>query len=241
MANIYVEGKGPQGVQIKESLLPTAVTGYTRGLAVIYGADAEHATLVSAAATQIVGILEEDAININNPCSVVEFGQAVAQVGANVVAQQYLTVNASGLLVPAQPGQPVCAIALEPQTYVSPGSFATVFVLGLFGFVLTLEGDPVTYFTASGAIPLVTGTAALNGAAAIAMTLVQPTAAQDGTRMVLTATTAHAHTVTFAANGLYGAKHVITFAAIGDTAVIEAVNLLWSVLSLGGPTPAIVS
>jgi len=57
----------------------------------------------------------------------------VARVGATVTSLQLLTTNAAGQLVPAQPGQPVVAVALEPQTYVSPGSFANVFVLGLFG------------------------------------------------------------------------------------------------------------
>src|ERR1700739_2439205 len=135
MPNIYVEGKGPKGVQAKESLLPTAVTGYERGLAVVYGADAYHATLAGAAAAAI-GILEEDAINAKNPCAVVEFGQTVAQIGANVTAGQQLAVNAAGQLVPAVSTNPVIAIALEIQSYVSPGSFANVWVLGLFGALI---------------------------------------------------------------------------------------------------------
>jgi hypothetical protein len=194
-----------------------------------------------ALAASAVGILEEDAINVNNPCRVIEFGECVAQIGASVTALQLLTTNASGQLVPAQPGQPVIAVALEPQTYVSPGSFATVFVLGMVGMALTLEGDPVTYYAAAGAIPAASGTAAINGAGALAMTLVQPTAAQDGTKLTLTASTAHAHTVTTAANGINSAKHVITFAAVGDTVVLEAVNLLWVTASISGPTPAILS
>jgi hypothetical protein len=243
MANIYVEKKGRQGLQASESLLPTAVIGYSRGLAVTYGADEYHATLIAAAASLAVGILDEDAININNPCKVVEFGQAVAQIGANLTALQPLTTNAAGQLVPAQPGQPVVAIALEPQNYVSPGSFATVFVLGLFGFTQLggSGGDQVTYYAANGAIPVVSGTAALNGAGALAMTLAQPTAAQDGTRITLTATTAHAHQVTAAANGINGAKLHVNFAAIGDTCVLEAVNLLWNEVSASGPTPASLS
>jgi hypothetical protein len=135
MANIYVEAKGPKGVQAKESLLPTAVSGYSRGLAVIYGADAYHATLAGAAAPAI-GILEEDALNLANPCAVVEFGQVVAQIGANVTAGQQLAVNAAGQLVPAATTNPVIAIALETQIYVSPGSFANVWVLGLFGALI---------------------------------------------------------------------------------------------------------
>lgn len=240
MANIYVEAKGPKGVQAKESLLPAAVSGYQRGLAVTYGSDQYHAALIAVAAAVAVGILEEDAINVNNPCSVIELGQAVAQIGANVTALQPLTTNATGQLVPAQPGQPVVAIALEPQNYVAPGSFANVFVLGLFGFTQTAgnTGDQVTYLTASGAIPVVSGTYALDGAAAIAMTLAQPTAAQDGTTLFITAATAHAHTVTTAANGINGAKHVVTYAAVGDGIVLKAVNGVWNEVSITGPTPA---
>jgi hypothetical protein len=243
MANIYVEAKGPIGPQAKESLLPTAVNGYERGLAVTYGADQYHATLIAAAAATAVGILEEDAINVNNPCSVVEFGQAVAQVGANVAALQPLTTNAEGQLVPAQPGQPVVAIALEPQVYVSPGSFATVFVLGLFGFTQLggNGGDAVTYIAASGAIPVVSGTYVINGAAALAMTLATPTAAQDGTRLVLVAGTSHAHTVTTAADVIEGTKDTITFAAAYDICILEAVNLKYAVQFIGGPTPAALS
>ena len=242
MANIYVEAKSPLGPQVKESLLPAAVTGYTRGLAVTYGTDVYHALLIAAAGVAAVGLLEEDAININNPSSVIEFGQAVAQIGASVTALQQLTTNASGQLVPAQAGQPVIAIALESQTYVSPGSFATVFVFGLFGGVLALEGDPVTYVTASGAIPVVSGTYALNGAAALAMTLAAPTTpAQDGTRIYIPAITAHAHTVTTPASGLYGTKHIVTYAAEGDAVLLEAVNGTWMVQGITGPTPAVIS
>ena len=135
MSNIFVEAKGPKGVQAKESLLPTAVAGYSRGLAVVYGADAYHATLAGAAAPAI-GILEEDAISLKNPCAVIEHGQTVAEIGANVTAGQQLAVNAAGQLVPAVAGNPVIAIALESQLYVAPGSFANVWVLGLFGALI---------------------------------------------------------------------------------------------------------
>ncbi len=241
MANIYIEGKGPKGVQAKESLLPTTVSGYTRGLAVTYGADAYHATLIAAAGVAAIGILEEDAINVYNSCSVIEFGQAVAQIGANVTALQQLTTNAAGQLVPAQPGQPILAVALETQNYVAPGSFANVFVLGLFGPALTLEGDPVTYYAAAGAIAVASGTAAINGAAALAMTLAAPSAAQDGTKILITAATAHAHTVTTPALGINGVHHIVTYAAIGDGILLEAVNGTWNQVSLTGPTPAVIS
>jgi hypothetical protein len=67
---------------------------------------------------------------------VVEFGQVVAQIGANVAAGQSLAVNAAGQLVPAVATNPIVAVALEAQVYVAPGSFANVFVLGFFGTVI---------------------------------------------------------------------------------------------------------
>ena len=135
MANIYVEAKGPKGVQASESLLPTAVTGYTRGLAVVYGADAYHATLAGAAGAAI-GILEEDAISVKNPCRVVEQGQTVAQIGANVSKGQALASDLNGRLIPAVSTNPIVAIALEDQTYVAPGSFASVWLPGFFGVIV---------------------------------------------------------------------------------------------------------
>lgn len=232
MANIYVEGKGPKGIQAKESLLPTAQAGYNRGLAVVYGADQFHATLVAVAATAAIGILEEDAISVLNPCSVIEFGQAVAQIGANIAANESLTTNAAGQLVPALPGQPVVAVALEPQEYVAPGSFATVFVVSILGMVM--PGSVVTHYVAAGAIPVAQGTAGIGSAGALAMTLAQPTNAQDGTVLFITAETSHAHTVTTAANGINGSKHTITFANQGDGVELEALAGVWNVRSLVG-------
>jgi hypothetical protein len=234
MSNIYVEAKGPKGVNAKESLLPAAVSGYTRGLAVTYGTDQYRAALVAIAGAVAVGILEEDAISTKNPCSVIEFGQAVAEIGANIAALQLLAVNASGQLVPAQPGQAVVAVALEPQTYVSPGSFANVFVLGLFGF--RAPGSPVAHITAAGAIPLTSGAYGLGSGGALAMTLATPTAAQDGTELKIFAETAHAHTVTTAADIINGADDTVTFAAVGDTVTLIAVGGKWLVQSLKGAT-----
>jgi hypothetical protein len=232
MANIYTESKGPKGVHAKESLLPGAVVGYSRGLAVTYGTDAYHCSLVSQAAAPAIGLLEEDAVDIGQPSAVIEFGQAVAQIGANVLALQPLTTNAVAQLVPAQPGQPVVAYALEPQQYVAPGSFATVFVVGLLG--VALPGDEVTHYLAAGAIPVAQGAAGIGGGVALAMTLALPTVAQDGTQIFITAESAEAHTITTPANGINGAKHIVTFASRGDGVVLEAVGGVWNVRSLIG-------
>jgi hypothetical protein len=245
MANIYVEGKTPIGAPVKESLLAASVTGYARGLAVTYGSDAFHCLLITATAAAALGIIEEDqvvganATAPTNPVAVIELGMAVAQIGANITALQPLTTNASGQLIPAQAGQPVVAIALEAQTYVSPGSFATVLVVAPLGIMA--PGDEVSYVAASGAIPLIPGTYALNGAAALAMTLAAPTAAQDGTIITIVATTGHAHTVTAPADAIYGTKDTVTYAAVGDIITLEAVNTKWMVRSIGGPTPTALS
>jgi len=247
MANIYTEAKGPKGIKIGESLMAAAAAGYTRGLAVTYGADAYHCALALAiAAAGVIGLLEEDVIaapatgSPGEPSSVIEFGQAVAAIGANVALGQPLTTNAAGQLVPAGPGQPIVAVALEPQTYVAPGSYPCVFVVAILG--LTMGGSPVTYEAASGAIPVQSGSIALNGAGALAMTLALPTAAQDGTTIFIAAATAHAHTVTTPANGIDGALHIATFAAKGDNVELRAINGTWNVVGApGGPTPVVLS
>lgn len=113
MTNINVELKGPNGPQVKESLLPTAVTGYGRGLAVVYGSDAYHAALASVAGEDILGVIEEDAVSLQNPVSVILFGQAVVEIGAAVTAGEQLAVNASGQFIAAASGKTVVAKALE--------------------------------------------------------------------------------------------------------------------------------
>jgi hypothetical protein len=229
MTNINVENKYPKGPQITESLTPTATVGYTRGLAVVYGADEVHASLASIAGAAILGLIAEDA-TAGLPLLVVEFGQTVAQIGATVAAGNQLAVNAAGQLVPAKPGQAVVAIALDGNP--NSGDYIAVMVLGPAGYVL--PGSAPAYYAASGAIPVASGTAAINGAAALAMTLAQPTAAQDGTTIFITGMTTHAHTITTAANGVNGNKHIVTFTNEGDGVELEAINTVWNVKSLVG-------
>jgi hypothetical protein len=228
MANINVELKGPKGLQASESLLPAAVSGFTRGLAVTYGTDAYHAALVSVAGATALGLLDEDAVSVKNPVRVIEFGQTVAQIGAAIAVQQKLAVNAAGQLIPAGPGQTIIAVALEAG--VNAGDYITVFVLPGG----QMPGDAVTHYIVAGAIPVATGTAGIGSAAALAMTLASPTALQDGTTIFVTAETAHAHTVTTPANGINGSKHIVTFAAEGDGVELEALGGVWNVRSLVG-------
>jgi hypothetical protein len=239
MSNINVENKYPKGPQEKESLLAASVTGYTRGLLVAYGADQYHAALPTVAGqTGVIGVIEEDqtvAVNATTPTvpiSIISRGEAVAVVGiAGITAGMALTNDASGRVIPAGPGQPVVAVALDTNPNV--GDFICVTMTPPSSRQL---GDAVTHYVAAGAIPVATGSAGLGSGAAIAMTLAQPTAAQDGTNIFITAETSHAHTVTFAANGVNGNKHIFTFASQGDYAEIEAMATVWNVRGMGGGT-----
>jgi hypothetical protein len=239
MANINVENKYPKGPQEKESLLALAVIGYTRGLFVIpgnlNGSDANHCSLPTAAGQRCIGVIEEDqtvgqgATAPTVPLSIIERGETVVQIGAAVTPGQALTNNAAGQAIPAGPGQPVLAIALDGNPNV--GDFITATVTPPASYN---QGDAVTHYIVAGAIPVQTGCYGLGSAAALAMTLPAPTALQDGANLFITAETAHAHTITTPANGINGNKHICTFAAQGDALEVEAVGGVWNVRGLIG-------
>ncbi len=247
MANIYVEKKIPTQGGFKEPLMAASVTGYSRGLAVTYTSGNEFGcTLAGTQGEACVGIIEEDQVvgsgasTPTNPLSVVELGPCVAQIGANVTAGQSLMVNASGQLIPAVNGNSVVAVAMESQTYVAPGSFACVFVIGQFGWLAAGTVVPtfaLTHETTSTAIPVVTGNYGLGSAGALAMTLATPSnPGNDGVVLFITAETAHAHTITTAGNKINGSGHVITFQNQGDSVVLVAAAGIWNVLALTGTT-----
>ena len=239
MSNINIENKYPKGVQESESLLALSITGYTRGLFVISGAlnssDALHVSLPTAAGQLCLGVLEEDqqvplnATAPTMPIRIIERGEAVVQIGATITPGQLLTNNAAGQAIPAGPGQPVLAVALDGNPNV--GDFILATITPPSSKVL---GDAVTHAVASAAIPVATGATGLGSAGALAMTLAQPTALQDGTNIFISAETAHAHTITCAANGINGSKHLVTFAAQGDYVEFEAMATVWNVRGLGG-------
>lgn len=94
----------------------------------------------------------------------------------------------------------------------------------------------VTAYPADGAITIATGVARLTKGSAGAYTLAAPTAAQEGTQIIITAGTAFAHVVT--ATGLLqdgitgGAKNTVTMGAfVGASITLEAINLFWYVIS----------
>jgi hypothetical protein len=95
----------------------------------------------------------------------------------------------------------------------------------------------VTYAVASAAIAVAPATVSLGSSGALAMTLATPTTpAQDNVTLDIVATTAHAHTVTTAANKINGNKDTVTFAAVGDCVKLKAVGGIWYVLSIIGAT-----
>lgn len=97
-----------------------------------------------------------------------------------------------------------------------------------------------TYATA-GALTLQPGVQFIGSGGALAMTLASPSKYMDGMVMVIQASTAQAHTVTYTP-GFYGtttSSDVATFGgAIGDNLVIYATNGVWRILSLKGITVA---
>jgi hypothetical protein len=101
--------------------------------------------------------------------------------------------------------------------------------------------DPVASAAGDGAITITPGTVKITKGSAAALTLAAPTAAQEGTFLTITSQTAFAHVVTATSllgDGVSGSPHTTaTFAAfIGATITLEAINLIWNVVSLKGVT-----
>lgn len=96
-------------------------------------------------------------------------------------------------------------------------------------------------YTSAGALTVQPGVQFIGSGGALAMTLASPSKYQDGVVMVLQASTAQAHTVTYTP-GFYGtttSSDVATFGgAIGDNLVVYATNGVWRILSLKGITVA---
>lgn len=104
----------------------------------------------------------------------------------------------------------------------------------------TNTATAVTY-TATGAINPQPGVIFLNAGSALAMTLRNPTLAENGMVMVLKSQTAQLHTVTYTAgfDGGTTARDVASYTAtIGDDLVVVANNLVWWVISTRGVTLA---
>lgn len=94
-------------------------------------------------------------------------------------------------------------------------------------------GTTYTSIAVSAAITIQPGISFINGTT-LAMTLANPTVEQNGMVMIIMATNASAHTVTYTAgfDGGTTARDVATFGgAVGDNMVIIAFNGVWWVMS----------
>ena len=151
------------------------------------------------------------------------------------------TAVANGTAIPIAGGKQGSArVAHNKGTAVLMG-LATDFSDPPIGTDLIVPVSPaettITYAVAGAIVPpanirtvfveLVTGTAG-------AMTLTDPTSAQEGAEMVIMAKDAEAYTVTYTTgfNGGGSGSDVATFGgAIGDNFHIRAVNKIWNVLT----------
>jgi len=227
MAN--VETTGVIGTPRRRSYLAAAAS-MGRGLALVQGANDNTLALAAAANAPAFAILEESNVSIGDTISAVVFGEAVAVIGAAVAAGQYLVSDSQGRLVPASGNLNQNIVARA----VSSGSVAGDYIIAFVNPDSGPTQEAVTHYILAGAIPVASGAAGIGSGGALAMTLVQPTLAQDGTQIFITAETAFAHTITTGANGINGTKHIVTFAARGDGVVLEALNLVWCVRGLIG-------
>lgn len=130
---------------------------------------------------------------------------------------------------------------LAPVVFGDPGDQVTIPPARHRGQMEPLDG--IVTYGASGAIavPDKDTTVILAGSAALAMTLADPTRAQDGVKLRIEASGAAAHTVTSATgfNAGGAAVDVATFAAaIGNNLVLEAVAGKWVIISSVGITVA---
>lgn len=130
---------------------------------------------------------------------------------------------------------------LSPVVFGDPSDMVNIPPARHRGQIEQLDG--IVTYGASGAIaiPDKDTTVILAGSAALAMTLADPTRAQDGVKLRIEASGAAAHTVTSATgfNAGGAAVDVATFAAaIGNNLVLEAVAGKWVIVSSVGITVA---
>lgn len=145
-----------------------------------------------------------------------------------------------------------CTASQTVYPHVNLNTGSRFACLGSRWVVLRLDGFPyfnpfggtgvyTTATTDDGAIPLVGGVVTMAKGSAQAMTLANPTLAQNGLVIHIVAISAQAHTVTFA-TGLYGgtsAEDVATFGgAIGDNMTLMAWNGNWLLIGVRNVTIA---
>jgi hypothetical protein len=103
-----------------------------------------------------------------------------------------------------------------------------------FGTIATGVVEPLQVASASGAIMIASGTVLITDTGVCALTLAQPVAGspasggQDGSTLLISSTTAEAHTVTCASNGISPSHHLLTFTAnVTSYVTLIAYNGLW--------------
>lgn len=110
------------------------------------------------------------------------------------------------------------------------------------GFPLGMDGATHAFlYTVAGALFPVPGIHSIGTGGALAMTLAPPTKDRDGMIMIITASTAQAHTVTYTAGFSQSttSSDVATFGgAVNDGMVIVAVGGVWQVISTRNVTIA---
>lgn len=111
------------------------------------------------------------------------------------------------------------------------------------GVRVTASGAPAyapTTYAVDGVIAHIDGTAKITKGSAAAMTITDPTTAEEGMVIRIMSQTAFAHTVTYSTTGFNGgstASDVATFGgAVGDNFQIQAINGKWNVCYLRNVT-----
>lgn len=202
-----------------EAMLITSVNTTSRVIGVRRGSAGTAAGLHAASAPVYVGPANYfSATDPVGPCtSTAEIALPRVTIARGTTPASVSVYNCSGASSTTQ----------SWQLYRKEGYPANT--LGVLG---SPSGGAVTY-TAAGAITPQPGLVFINGTT-LAMTIVDPTTAQNGMIMVIEATNASAHTLTYTAgfNGGTTARDVATFGgAVGDNIVIIANGGTWWVIS----------
>ena len=122
--------------------------------------------------------------------------------------------------------------ASSTVTFANAGDGVTLRAFGGYWWTssavtASFSNQPVNAYTSAGAITQKTGLVLINGAAAIAMTLANPTAGTDDGKVInVMAETAHAHTLQLPVN-FDGTNDKATFSAAGNQISLTAMGGVW--------------
>lgn len=215
----------------EENVIPETAAG---AVAAYLRVKTPGAVAAAGALDQSIGTMNTDCLAAG-PCSVrarTATGTRKMVAAAAISAGAYVYGAASGKVSSVGNGN-IEGIAREAAT-------ADGDVIEVLSINQTVE-NPVTAYSANGALALVAGTATLTKAGVAAMTLAAPTVAQEGLILRVVSQTANAHTITATSlidDGVTGgSKTTATFAAFaGASITLMASNLKWAVLNLKAVT-----